>query len=203
MCAGDNAGLFKFPMTHSCRLVSICTVKVPQECVECSNVPYVSAVIGGNTLPLTGQAVALLRRRAILLSELSAVAGNPFLYRMNSGAVHQPHGDSGPDTSLAQLSFASAEQQQLLQQQQQLPQAQQQPGNPETLVSAPPARGTRPPHNTSVQQQNQQHERATQELLVRALQHLLEVGAESLQLLDVDGEVRHFSVLHEQLNFKW
>lgn len=158
--------------------------------------------VGGGPLPLAGQAVALLRRRAILLSELSAVAGNPFLYRMNSSTVNAPHGDSTPDTSISQVNITSAEQQQLVQQQQ-LPQAQQQQRNSESLPNAPPARGARPTHNTGVQQQNAQHERATQEILVRALQHLLEVGAESLQLLDVDGEVRHFSVLHEQLNFKW
>ncbi|KAL8441629.1 hypothetical protein Emag_007009 [Eimeria magna] len=55
---------------------------------------------------------------------------------------------------------------------------------------------------TARQHQQQQQEKRTQQVLVRALQHLIEIAAESLQLLDIDGEVRHFSVLHEKLQFK-
>lgn len=37
--------------------------------------------------------------------------------------------------------------------------------------------------------------------LLLSLQRLVELAAPSLLLLDIDGEVRHFSVLHENLTF--
>lgn len=152
-----------------------------------SSAAFLSAAASGGPLPLAGQAVAFLRRRAILLTELSAVAGNPLLYRTATNVANGPRTDTTSVASFTHLQH----------------QTQQQPVGTDSLQNAQVSREVRPPLSAGTQQQDQEQEKVTQERLVRAVQHLLEVGAESLQLLDVDGEVRHFSVLHEQLNFKW
>lgn len=155
------------------------------------------AAAGSGPLPLSGQAVAFLRRGALLLGELSVVSGGPFLYRLPLSTPRTIPDEGIPEASLAQMSLTAAGPQH----QQPQMQAQQRDTGPLTNLVAPPV--FRHANDAPIPQQHPHEERETQALLVRALQQLLGVGAESLQLLDVDGEVRHFSVLYEQLNFKW
>ncbi|KAL8273455.1 hypothetical protein Esti_002521 [Eimeria stiedai] len=140
-------------------------------------------------LPFSGQAAAIFRRGVLLLSELSAISGGTVLYGASPG-VHRRALEAS-DASSGNMTLAE-----------------RQPRAPPRLTSSlprvPAARILHHPgmSTTVRQQRQQQQERQTQQLLVRALQHLVGIAAESLQLLDIDGEVRHFSVLYEKLDFK-
>ncbi|OEH76866.1 hypothetical protein cyc_06133 [Cyclospora cayetanensis] len=152
---------------------------------------------GAGPSPFSGQAIAFLRRGASLLTELSSASRSPFVYRMPPSELHDTHEEPRSENSLAQLSLIATGHQQ---QQEQRHELQPPRRYTSSLRGSQAPRRVRPSSNVGTQQQ--QDDRATQEVLVRALQHILGVGAESLQLLDIDGEVRHFSVLYEQLNFK-
>ncbi|KAL8429149.1 hypothetical protein ACSSS7_006753 [Eimeria intestinalis] len=132
------------------------------------------------------------RQKLVHRHELSALSGGTVLYEASPGL----HGrsleeqDAGAsDISRENLILAERHQRGPLR-----------PTSPPT--GFPGARILHHLNMTTTGGQQQQLEKRTQQLLVRALQHLVGIAAESLQLLDIDGEVRHFSVLYENLHFK-
>lgn len=137
---------------------------------------------------MSGRAFAFFRRRSFILNEVSTITGGHFLCRLPQSPARGAHEDSSSRVSTAEPNLAGEQQRQ------------EQQRDSDSLAGLAVPRLF--PHVSDTSQQQQQ-ERQTQELLVRALQHLLGIGAESLQLLDIDGEVRHFSVLYETLHFKW
>lgn len=160
----------------------------------CTNCLFAAA--GRGALPVPGQAVAFFRRGAILLNELSAVTRSPLFYRLPTRIPRGMLEEDPVEGSLAAVQARATVQQSPNQQHQQLLTG--------SLTSLATPQFFRPTSNPAQSEHSHQpQERRTQELLVRALQYLIGIGAESLQLLDVDGEVRHFSVLYEKLHFKW
>ncbi|KAL8449958.1 hypothetical protein Emed_002699 [Eimeria media] len=151
---------------------------------------------GPGGLHFPGQAAILLRREAFILSGMSAISGGTALLEPRPsihGRALEGHDAEASEASRENMIQAEPYHRGSLRLTTSVP------GFPAARILRHP---TVSMSSTVRQRHQQQQEKRIQQLLVRALQHLVEVAAESLQLLDVDGEVRHFSILHEKLHFK-